>query len=315
MKLHKLLFIGVFFYCHTPVIAQQSRKDKSQEIIADRNFKNGIQLLGLTSAAPAPISQLYPFGKTATEPIWTLAQWGSKFNLVNVTPNRGSGKTSYENHGKKISFMKANHTTLVSMEVIGSNEYSSARKDNQDWPHLLLAQEVKSKIRLNEIRNLTFTINTKLMYAHNKMESSLDPKLHTAQVSLYLSVQNVNKQSAAYGDFFWFGLPLYDYRYRDIKEYAEQDLGKEDATKKFILNIAAKDLFKGSLQDKKWIDIKKDIYPLLINAFKKAQKRGFMKDTQLNDLGIGSMNFGWEVPGTFDCGLQFKNLRLTAKLK
>jgi len=40
-----------------------------------------------------------------------------------------------------------------------------------------------------------------------------------------------------------------------------------------------------------------------------------LKDTQLEDLGIGSMNFGWEVPGTFDCGLQFKNLRLTAMLK
>jgi hypothetical protein len=318
MKIKTLLLIPMISYGFSTAFAQQHKHDfkvQKLEVIADKNFNNGIHLLGTNSANASPISQLYPFGKTGAEPSWTLAQWGSNFNLIDVKPKVVSGKTSYEDPGKRISFQAKDKTVLVSMEIIGSNEYPSPRKDNQDWPHLLLAQEVRSKVRLTEIQSLLYTINARLMYDENKMGSSLDPKLHTSQVSLYLSVQNVNKQSAAYGDFFWFGLPLYDYRYREIKEYAEQDLGKADATRKFILNVAAKDLFKGSLQDKKWVNIKKDIYPLILNAFKKAQKRGFLKDTQLSDLGIGSMNFGWEVPGTFDCGLQFNDLSLTATLK
>lgn len=318
MKNYIFLLLSVFTsYCR-PVAAQQVSNDcrvKKLEVIADKNFSKGIQLLGTNSANTVPVAQLYPFGKTTTEPCWTLAQWGSKFKLIGAKPRVVSGRTSYENQGKRISFETVANTVLVSMEVTGSNEYSSPRKENQDWPHLLLAQEVKSKVRLNEIKSLLYTIDARLMYNDNKMEGALDPKLHTAQVSLYLSIQNVNKQSAMYGDFFWFGLPLYDYRYPDIKEYAEQDLGKEDATKKFILNVAAKDLFSDTLHDKKWVGIKKDIYPLLLKAFKTAQERGFLKGTLFDDLGIGSMNFGWEVPGTFDCGLQFKNLDLTANLK
>lgn len=318
MKLKILFFIPMLSYGFSAAFAQQhtdNRRAQKLEVIADKNFNDGIHLLGTNSANASPISQLYPFGKTDTEPSWTLAQWGSKFNLSGTKPNIISGKTTYENPGKRISFEGKDNTVLVSMEIIGSNEYPSPRKDDQDWPHLLLAQEVKSKVRLTEIQSLLYNINARLMYNENKMDSSLDPKLHTSQVSLYLSVQNLNKQSSAYGDFFWFGLPLYDYRYREIKEYAEQDLGKADATRKFILNVAAKDLFTGSLQDKKWVIIKKDIYPMILNAFKKAQERGFLKDTQLSDLGIGSMNFGWEVPGTFDCGLQFKKLGLTAILR
>jgi hypothetical protein len=113
------------------------------------------------------------------------------------------------------------------------------------------------------------------MYDENKMSESFNSKLHTSQASLYLSVQNVNKQSPGYGDFFWFGIPLYDYRYPDILEYAAQDLGKEDATKKFIVNIAGKELFSGSLQDKRRVAINKDVYPLLINAFILLRREGF----------------------------------------
>jgi len=318
MKLKTLLLIPMLSYGFSAAFAQQHKHDfkvQKLEVIADKNFNNGIHLLGTNSANASPITQLYPFGKTGAEPNWTLAQWGSNFNLIDVKPKVVSGKTSYEDPGKRISFEAKDKTVLVSMEIIGSNEYPSPRKDNQDWPHLLLGQEVKSKVRLSKMQSLQYNIDARLMYDENKMGSTLNPKLHTSQVSFYLAVQNINEKSATYGDFFWFGLPLYDHRYRDIKEYAEQDLGKADATKKFILNVAAKDLFTGPLQDKQWVSIKKNIYPLLLNAFKKAQERGFLRGTQFSDLGIGSMNFGWEVPGTFDCGLQFKNLGLTAILK
>lgn len=319
MKLY-IIWLAAIFLCSNQecAYAQQlhaNQKEKTIEIIKDKNFDNGVQLFGTVSAKASPITQLYPFGKTNTEPIWALAQWGSNFNFLGNTSRAVKGGTVYENEGKRFSFIKEGKSSLVSLEVFGAKEYPSARIEGQDWPHLLFGQDMTTKVPLNQIKKLSYTIDARLMYDENKMGALLDPKLHTSQVSLYLSIQNINKSSADYSDYFWFGLPLYDYRYKDIKEYAAQDLGKEDATKKFILNVASKELFKGTLHDKKWINIEKDIYPLIIRAFKTAKERGFLKNTDLNDLAIGSMNLGWEVPGTFDCGLQFKNLSLTATLK
>lgn len=281
------------------------------DIISDKQFSKGISLLGLSSSNSAPIDQLYPFAKTNGEPVWKAAQWGSRFNLLGVTPEVKNDSVIYKNEGKKLSFLKVGDEVLVNMEVYGSKEYRAPRKEGEEWPHLLLEQGT-NQVKLVNLKTLNYSISAKLMFAENKMGADYNAGMHTAQINLYLLVQNLNKQSAGYGDFFWFGLPLYDYRYRDMAEYAAQDLGKEDATKKFIFAVAAKTLFEGSLHDKNWVSISKDIYPQVIAAFNRAKATGYLATTNLADLGISSTNVGWEVPGTFDCGIQFKGLKLTA---
>ncbi len=287
---------------------------KTVSIISDNNFSNGLYLIFPNSATPFPIDTLYPFGKTNVSPSWNIMQWATRFDLKGIRPLIKNDTVIYQNEGKKLSFLKTDQTTLVGLEVAGSKEYTAPRKDKESWVHLLLEQKFKNKVVIKSIKKLVYTIDARLLYAENKMGVSFDKRLHTAQISLYLSVENVNKQSAGYGDYFWFGLPLYDYRYRDFLQYAAQDLGKADATKKFIFTVAGKELFNGSLQDKQWISINKDVYPQMIAGFGIAKERGFLCNTTLSDLAIVNANLGWEVTGTFDCGIQFKNLILTAVL-
>lgn len=294
-------------------VTAQHKPSGTVEIITDTRFQNGIGLIGANSSQPEIIDTLRPFGKSVQQQTWKMPQWATRFDLKGIKPVKIKDTICYRNEGKKVTFNRTGNSTLVGLEVFGSNEYTAPRKDNESWPHLLLEQRT-NQTRLSQMKALNYNINARLMYAINKTGAAYNTGLHSAQVTLYLLIQNVNASSAGMGDYFWFGLPLYDYRYRDIKEYAAQDLGKADATKKFILNVASETLYEGSLMDKKWVNIHKNIYPLIQDAFKKAKQNGYLKTTAFEDLAIESTNVGWEVPGTFDCGLQFKNLALTATL-
>lgn len=313
-----ILNLSAIVSCKSSPISETQRQtqDKNElSILSDTSFSNGIYLVGTNSANPVYEDTLYPFGKTNISPSWKIVQWASKFNIKDAKPEYRNDTVIYQNTGKRLSFFKMNKTTLVGLEVVGSKEYTEPRKANESWPHLLLEQSFLNRIGIAKIQKLNYTIDARLMYDENKMGTQFNSDLHSAQISLYFSIANVNSQSSGYEDFFWFGLPLYDYRYKDISEYAAQDLGKDDATKKFILNVASKELFNGSLQDKQWISINKDIYPLLISAFYKAKGSGFLVGSKMDDLSITSINIGWEVPGTFDYGIQLKNFTLKALLK
>lgn len=194
----------------------------------------------------------------------------------------------------------------IGLEVFASKEYPVPRKPGEDWVHLLLEQNFTKLILLKTIQSIEYKIKAKLLFCNNRMGEEYRPDLHTAQITLFLTVQNRVKDSPQYGDFFWFGLPLYDFRYEKIAEYGAQDLGKEDASKKFISTVASDELFHGSIHSMDWITIDKNILPLIKRSFETAQSRGYMKDSRWEDLCISSMNLGWEVPGTFDCGIIFE---------
>lgn len=61
--------------------------------------------------------------------------------------------------------------------------------------------------------------------------------------------------------------------------------------------------------------LNRDMLPTIQYAFKLAQERGFMKNTKYENLGITSMYIGWELPGTFDVGMDVQNMRLLAGKK
>jgi hypothetical protein len=135
--------------------------------------------------------------------------------------------------------------------------------------------------------------------------------LHTAQITLYFSVANINKNSPYYQDFLWFGVPIYDYRIKNLQLSWTEDSHIEGATQKFIYVPAANNFFMGSMHDQKWISITNiDILPHIRDAFNKAQELGYLPTARYEDLALTSTNFGWEMPGTFDAMYEFKNLRL-----
>lgn len=304
---------SVFNSCKkdTAIVEYSTVTTDTVQVIMDNLFSKGINLLGTSSSNPSPVAKLYPFGQMGNEePVWKMPQWASRFNLLGVAPQIVNDSVIYKNQGKKVVFHKQGNEAMVNLEVYGSQEYLAPRQEGQDWPHLLLEQRTVP-VRMNKLTSLRYQVTARATFVENKMGASYNPGLHTCQATLYLLVQNLNNQSAGYGDFFWFGLPMYDFRYRYIDEYGAEDAGKEDATRKYILTVAANTLFSGSFHDGQWITINKDIYPQLVSAFNKAKQKGYLKTSALADMGIESTNVGWEVPGTFDCGIQMKGLKLT----
>ncbi len=307
------LLVFVLSSCNFGKI-DETNKETGYEVFKDLTIENGINIKGTNSADPSTKSIIYPFGKVdGAKTIWTLAEWGSKKDLVDATPNNTKDGITYSETGKNISFKKENNTIEVTMEVIASDEYDAPRKDGEDWPHLLMEQKIDTNNKIENAGEMNFTLDVKLLRNEIKMEDfEFDPNMHTAQFSIYFSVGNINPESESYGDYFWFGLPVYDYRYPDgIEEYSAQDLGKEDATNKFIYKPASKEVFKGNVNNKEWIKINLDILPYIKKAIQTAKGRGYLKGSNTPDLAIGSSNIGWEVQGTFDCSIKYKNLSLT----
>lgn len=284
-----------------------------REIIRDRNFDCGILLQGNSSAQPIPIDTLKPYTNENKAISWYLPQWGSRHVLQAISPITKKDTIQYGNEAKRISFIR-NHkqATKIQLEVFASNEYEKPRTLNEEWPHLLLEQQFDNPLKIADLDSLVYKTHCKLLFCDNKMNADYNPNLHTAQISQFFIIQNRNKSSANYGDFFWFGLPLYDYRYRFIQQYAAEDIGKSDASNKFIFSVASDKLFNGSLHDNEQISIKQNILPYITQAFQTAQQRGYLADTALNDLYITAMNIGWEVPGTFNCGIVFETPSLIA---
>jgi len=285
------------------------------EIITDTNYENGIGLQGSHSNNIEITRVLYPFGEREEKHkyVWKLAQWGSRFDLKEAKRGKGNDGITYSNPGKSIAFKAVDGSIQVTMKMFGSKEYSAPRKFGEDWPHILLEQEFSNPQSVSDIQNLIFNLDFRLLFSENMMTpESYNPEIHTTQFTIYLTIQNKNKDSKGYGDFIWFGLPLYDYRYDTIDEYSAADIGKEDASNKFIFSTSSKNLFVDIPKDGNWIKISKDIIGIIHNAFITAKQRGFLKESDYKDMYITTTNMGWETPGTFDCAIQYKNLKLTA---
>ncbi len=280
-------------------------------LLGDNNFEAGLYLKGGVSGMPSAGEVLYPFGKKKDKPTWHLAEWASKYLLHQSDMVEKDGAKLYENRGKLVSFVHEDNTTKVRMEVKASAEYDHPRKSGEDWPHLLIEQEFVTKPFLKYIDELILNFEGRLVDCVSKMpDGSFDEGLHTAQFQLFITLQNLNPQSPSYGELVWFGVPFYDYRRRQQEVYAAKDIGKDDATGMFIYSIGTTDYMQGSFHDGNWIKIEKNLKPLMVQAFDIAKERGYLKGAYIDDIRVSGMNLGWEVPGTFDAGFEFKGFDL-----
>jgi hypothetical protein len=60
-----------------------------------------------------------------------------------------------------------------------------------------------------------------------------------------------------------------------------------------------------------WLPLDVDLLPFIKNGLEEAAKRGYLKDVDLHHYAVANMNFGWEIPGTFDAAAQIRDLRVT----
>ena len=323
MKTLHILIIG---FLSVFVVSCNGESDNSKnqptqkgiEIIQDNTFRMGFFL---TPLDPKIVQQGGGFEKTYLDtldfkknepsPVWRAAQWYSKFNLAHSEPVRDSeGNIWYANEGnsKKIALFPDNSLWL---EVNASKEYDSARGKGQHWPHLLISQNFnENSPNVGKAKQLLFSIELKLEKEENKMkEGTFNSSLHTAQTPFFFILRNENENSPDFKQKIWFGIPSYDFRYTEMND--EEKVMWDIGTSTFIYNVPQRSVWgEISFQDKKWHKGEADLKPLLLRALEAMKEKDVFKNTTPDDLFITYMNFGWEVPGTFDAAIRVKGISL-----
>ncbi|MCC7493189.1 MAG: hypothetical protein IT204_12605 [Fimbriimonadaceae bacterium] len=280
------------------------------ELIGDPQFQRGFRVSAPTPGKHVEAGQLRP-DPTAEAPLWRLAQWSSRYPLECGEPVRQEGACRWANAGKQVVVAPAQHPHgELLLGVNGSAEYPDhARRRGEPWAHLLIEQGLASRPGIASLQALRLHLEARLVESRRVETPDYQRGLHAAQFLMFLTIQNLNRQSAGYGDFVWFGIALYDDRHRVIPRGCHGDLG----TGKLIYSPASDTWATGSLHDGDWVTFAGDLLPEIRAALAAAWEKGFCQGSRdLADYRVSGLNLGWEVPGTFDVAAQIRGLRLTA---
>lgn len=285
----------------------------------DMNFEKGLRVRPIDSTGSAGILN---FGDdSARSSLWTLAQHFSKYEIIGTAlKTNADGSLEYANTGKMIRLFKDNGKNALRMELYADKEYAHPRQNGEGWPHILLGQDFVSysKKKIGSFKTLNYSMDVRINYAENKMGSDYDPSLHCGQTTAYFTIQNLVGGSEDYGDYIWFGIPIFDNRKTFPEPFHLVDGGKSDATGKLIYTLGGSDFLESSYnnvnpKDGKWAHCEVDMMPYIKAAVLIGQQQGFLTHTKYEDLSVGSYNIGWEVTGTFNCSMDVKNISLIGK--
>lgn len=282
-------------------------------LLLDENFQNGFRVHG-SKHEDGYIGELkWKNGCEETRykndsaeiPVWEIAQWACKYNILEGQWNGNICETK----SQQVRIERINAQTFLELKLHASKEYEFSRKSGMDWPHLLIEQHMGERCpTLDKISELEFMSEVKVAYCDCCMDSP-NPELHAAQANLFLTIVNIEN-----GNMYWFGIPYFDNRFFMQEAYIGEDGGKEDASHKLIYIIPQKRLTSKSFHDYEWISYKRDIYPDIIEGLHLAMEKRFLETADCSKYRITSMNFGWEMPGTFNGDLHISKLSLNAKI-
>lgn len=279
---------------------------------------------GFTVWSPAPGSHtkqgVIRSNDVSPEPLWGLAQWHSRFTLAEAKREQlPHGSVRFADGAKAVTFFPPGRDADISFALNGNIEYDGRASQRGDpWPHLLAERKLCAHPAITELESVRLAIRCRLMKAESHRPNGFDPRRHTAQFVFYITVQNRNRKSSGFGDYFWFGVPLYDARYRLPRAHKAIDKGsdRKPATGKFIFNPGGERYTTNSAHDGDWVAIDKDLLPLMREGLETAWDRGYLQDSRdPADYCLGGMNTGWEVTGPLDVEMQIAGLRLEAVQK
>ena len=302
-----------------------------KSIFLDKNYLNGFTVSSNQDGAIPPYLEtpikLY---ENDEKPSWTFAQWGSKYNIIDYYQKSAINSNfglKYLSEGKIINskylpakiFSFDTSTGGVYMELNAEVEYDNPRVTNQCWPHTLIEQSFnnESLVNISNCTSIKMIMNFNISKFEDKMNGLANVNLHAAQFVWYVTLQNRNTESVDYGKYIWFGLCLWDNRYENLEKplFAAVDGGKETNTGAFIYSPESNLYYKGNKMPtaKTDVNVNFDILDIAKSAYNLAIERGYLGTTTFQDLYIGSMNFGFEVPGTYNVASQINNFDIYYK--
>jgi hypothetical protein len=296
----------------TQSVAESPTANVSTELLRDPRFQAGFGLLRPEPGRKVACGNVR--GKAAGEPAWQLAQWSSRHPFDQATPVAlvAAGGFRFSNSARSVSF--GGNDGILALAVNAAAEYGDRpRAKSEPWVHLLVEQPIASTPRLVDLSELRLHLEARRVKVKLASDVGHDPAIHAAQFQLFLSIQNLEKGSPGFGNYLWFGIPIYDNRHRFHPTYAAPDFG---GTGKFIYTAATKHFTTGSTHDDNWVTFDADLLPLIREGLTTAHARGFLKDSpNEGSFRVAALNMGWEVPGTFDVDLQVRHLGLNAIMR
>ena len=317
MLKHVVVVLG--FWSAAVITDGAEKPNVATALLTDTRFERGFTVWSPKPGSHVKEGTIRP-NEDAPLPIWGLAQWHSRFSLSDADPKRlANGALRYSDTAKSVSFFPKGGEADTAFGLNGILEYENkAPKPGDPWPHLLAERKLAAQPVLTELEALPFFVQYRLVKEQVSRPEGFTPRRHTAQFVFYITVQNRNRKSAGFGDYYWFGVPMYDTRQRIPKAHKAKDVGsdRKPATGKFIFNPGGDKYTSQSAHDRDWVTIDRDLLPLVREGLEAAWERGYLTDSHdLADYRLGGMNTGWEVTGPIDVEMQIRGLRLEAVMK
>ncbi len=288
----------------------------TESVISDALYQNGLKIQspdGSSSTTATTVNQ----GAT---PTWIVSQWGSDGQLTNTKEE--NGVFTYWDAAKTLSI--DTNTGAIGMSVLGSVEYPTQDRQTIDeqWPHLLMQQDYYGDdlIRLSSMSavrmQMTYTVTECIDKMHGKVDAD---NLHCAQFVWYISLQNRTEGHADYGKYMWFGMILFDNRFPGAT-YGRTNK-TADNSDQFIYQPGTADWSPTgkmpAVGERMIIDY--DILEVARIAYNEATKwsrwNQVFSSTTWEDLYVGTMNFGIELPGTYDISIEIEDVGVRATPK
>ena len=291
----------------------------SKELITDPKFKSGFFLQGVSSVSDQRTSYTYLNydGKAiaATEKIWIMSQWWTPFDFKNAIYKFDNDKHIYENESRKcvIDTYKGEIEFSFDSSIEYDKLYGKVRDKSKPWSHFLIEQDFLSSVRFDRIRNLIAKLNFSIDNVEQVKPEEQRDDAHAAQFLWYITIKEgkEDQKETLGGRYIWFGIPLYDNRYKKIKGSVMFDKGFDGATNALIYTMPSELYLKDEpIKFGKEYEINIDIFPYIKKAIKLALEEGIF--TSESDLVINYMNIGWELPGSFKVKSKISNLHLEA---
>lgn len=304
-------------------------KHSGKELLVSPDFSSGFNVRSTTTADGALIKGRFDYGKKNASPVWTVSQWGASESITDGKVTKlSNGYWCYE--GKDLTLTVDTKAGMVKQAAYASKCYEETRTGVTQWLHLLVEQYLgelngykaanMQDYRLSNLDTLYATGRFKLTYFEDHMGDTANPGQHCASYLFYLNLQNLNKESKDFGKIMHFGLNIFDNREEYTKLYCAKDL----TTPNYIYTLGSESFFTDSFfkdgkpygsEDNDFIVLDLDVYPYLKIAFEDAISKGFLKNTEFEDLYISAYSIGWEVPGTYDVEMCAKDISLKATYK
>ena len=236
-----------------------------RELIPDNLFQRGFVLLEPKPGKQVPYGTLRGWAKDA-DPVWKLAQWSSRFPLKAAEPEiLQDGALCYRNEARSVVLgAPGTPRADISLRVNTQPEYGNhVRQKGEPWVHLLLEQPLDKPPVISELEAVNLHLEARLLESKKFPMPGYSPHLHAAQFQVFLTVQNLNRQSPGYGKYLWFGIPVYDDRQRIPVAHKTKDTGGTDM---FIFTAPGETFTTVSTHDGMWVTIEKDLLPLMREA-------------------------------------------------